>query len=139
VDDPATKDSLYAHAGVRRILEIWDRLDVAAFGIGGRAWTAAAFGEATCRALDDARAVGEILIAPFDLDGRFVGDDLRSRVIAFDARRLDRVPIRIGVAGGPAKVRPILGALRAGALTVLVSDVRTAEAVVALDAIGAAA
>jgi DNA-binding transcriptional regulator LsrR (DeoR family) len=60
-------------------------------------------------------------------------------VIAFDARRLDRVPIRIGVAGGPAKVRPILGALRAGALTVLVSDVRTAEAVVALDAIGAAA
>jgi len=139
VDDPATKDSLYSHAGVKRILEIWDRLDVAAFGIGSRGWTAATFGEETCGVLDDAGAVGEILIAPYDLDGRYVAEELRSRVIAFDARRLDRVPIRIGVAGGPAKVRPILGALRSGALTVLVSDVRTAEAVLELDAVGAAA
>jgi DNA-binding transcriptional regulator LsrR (DeoR family) len=139
VDDPATKQSLYAHAGVRRIVELWDRLDVAAFGIGSRAWSTAAFGEATCRSLDEAQAVGEILIAPFDIDGRFVGDELRTRVIAFDARRLDRVPIRIGVAGGPTKVRPILGALRAGAVTTLVTDVATAEAVVALDSIGALA
>jgi deoxyribonucleoside regulator len=139
VDDPATKDSLYAHAGVKRIIELWDRLEVAAFGIGGPAWTAAAFGAATCTALDDARAVGELLIAPFDIDGRFVGEDLGRRVIAFDARRLDRIPTRIGVAGGPAKVRPILGALRAGAVTVLVSDVQTAEAVLALDSVGAAA
>ncbi len=28
----------YAHAGVRRILDLWERLDVAAFGIGGPAW-----------------------------------------------------------------------------------------------------
>ena len=59
-------------------------------------------------------AVGELLIAPFDIDGRFVSSDLRKRTIAFDARRLDRLPVRIGVAGGPAKVRPILGALRSG-------------------------
>ena len=65
--------------------------------------------------------------------------DLRDRTIAFDARRLDRLPVRIGVAGGAGKVRPILGALRSGSLTALVSDVRTAEAVVALDDAGAAA
>ena len=47
--------------------------------------------------------------------------------------------MRIGVAGGQAKVRPILGALRAGSMTTLVSDVRTAEAVVALDGSRAAA
>jgi len=39
------------------------------------------------------------------------------------------VPIRIGVAGGPSKVEPILGALRGGLVTTLVTDVRTAEAV----------
>ena len=44
VDDPATKQSLYAHDGVRRILDLWERLDVAAFGIGGPAWGEAAFG-----------------------------------------------------------------------------------------------
>jgi deoxyribonucleoside regulator len=139
VDDPATKQSLYAHAGVRRILDLWERLDVAAFGIGGPAWGEAAFGGATCRQLDEAKAVGELLIAPFDLDGTFVDSDLRDRTIAFDARRLDRLPVRIGVAGGAAKVRPILGALRSGSLTVLVSDVRTAEAVLELDRAGAAA
>jgi DNA-binding transcriptional regulator LsrR (DeoR family) len=139
VDDPATKGSLYAHAGVRRILDLWERLDVAAFGIGGPAWGEAAIGGEACRQLDDARAVGEILIAPFDIDGRFVESDLRDRTIAFDARRLDRLPVRIGVAGGPTKVRPILGALRSGSLTALVTDVRSAEAVIELDRAGAAA
>jgi deoxyribonucleoside regulator len=133
VDDPATKTSLCAHAGVRRILELWDRIEVAAFGIGGPVWSAAAFGEATTNRLERAGAVGEVLMAPFDLDGQFLTADLRDRTIAFDARDLHRVPIRIGVAGGPAKVRPILGALRAGVVTVLVSDVRTAESVLELD------
>lgn len=129
VDDPATKRSLIAHAGVRRILELWDRLDVAVFGVGGRAWTSAAFGEATCRRLDKADAVGELLMAPFDVEGRFVRGDLEDRTIAFDVDRLDRVPVRIGVAAGAAKARPILGALRSGAVTTLVTDISTAEAV----------
>jgi deoxyribonucleoside regulator len=133
VDDPATKTSLCAHAGVRRILDLWDRLEVAAFGIGGPVWSAAAFGEATIRRLESAGAVGEMLVRPFTLDGRFVGDELGDRTIAFDASDLSRVPIRIAVAGGPTKVRPILGALRSGAVTTLVTDRRTAEAVVALD------
>src|SRR5262245_2192362 len=94
VDDPATKRSLIAHAGVRRILELWDRLDVAVFGIGGPAWTAAAFGQATCRRLEQADAVGELLMAPFDVDGRFVRGDLEERTIAFDVDRLARVPVR---------------------------------------------
>ena len=49
VDDPTTKASLYAHDGLRRVLDLWDRLDVAAFGIGGPAWSEATFGAATCR------------------------------------------------------------------------------------------
>ena len=133
VDDPATKSSLYAHAGVRRILDLWERLELAAFGIGGPAWTAAALGARTVEALSEAKAVGEVLIAPFDIRGRFVGDELRDRTIAFDARRLDRIPTRIAIAGGSAKAGPILGALRAGAPTILVTDAGTAEAVVALD------
>jgi DNA-binding transcriptional regulator LsrR (DeoR family) len=132
VDDAATKTSLCAHAGVRRILELWERLELAVFGIGGPAWTSAAFGAATIDELTRAGAVGELLIAPFDLDGRFVADELRERTIAYDARRLDRVPVRIGIAGGASKVRPILGALRSGAVTTLVTDVDTAGAVLAV-------
>ena len=133
VDDAATQRALVAHAGVRAILDLWERVDVALFGIGGPAWNAAALGDATEHDLDAAEAVGEVLVAPFDLDGRFVCPALRERVIALDARRLGRLPVAIGVASGENKVRPILGALRAGVVRTLVTDVATAEAVVALD------
>ncbi len=133
VDDAATRRSLAAHAGVRAVLDLWGRLDLACFGIGGRGWSAASVGEGVERQLEAAGAVGEVLIAPFDLDGRFVCDDLRDRVIAFDARGLGRVATSIGVGSGEGKVRPILGALRAGVVRTLVTDVATAEAVVALD------
>ena len=133
VDDAATKRALVAHAGVRSIVELWDRLDVAVFGIGGPAWSASRVGEQAERQLEEADAVGEVLVAPFDLDGRFVCPTLRERVIALDARRLARIPVAIGVASGESKVRPILGALRAGTVRQLVTDVATAEAVVILD------
>ena len=139
VDDPATKSALCAHAGVRRILELWDRLEVAAFGIGGPVWSAAALGADVAAELDRAGAVGEVLVCPFDLDGHLLSDALRDRTIGFDARDLGRVPVRIGVAGGAGKVRPILGALRGGLVTVLVTDARTAEAVLVLDDAGRAA
>jgi DNA-binding transcriptional regulator LsrR (DeoR family) len=43
--------------------------------------------------------------------------------------------VAIGVASGENKIRPILGALRAGVVRTLVTDIATAEAVVALDAV----
>jgi DNA-binding transcriptional regulator LsrR (DeoR family) len=133
VDDATTKHALEAHAGVRAVLDLWDRLDVALVGIGGRAWGAASVGDEVARELERAGAVGEILIAPFDVDGVFVCPALRERVLAFDARALGRVPVVIGVGAGASKVRPVLGALRARAIRTLVTDVATAEAVVVLD------
>jgi DNA-binding transcriptional regulator LsrR (DeoR family) len=136
VDDPATKRALCAHAGVRRIVELWERLEVAAFGIGGPVWSAAALGADVAAELDASGAVGEVLVSPFDLDGRLVCPALRDRTIGYDARELGRIPVRLGVAGGASKVRPILGALRGGLITTLVTDQPTAEAVVALDEAG---
>ena len=133
LDDAATKRALEAHAGVRAVLDLWERLDVVLFGIGGRSWGVGSLGPEVARTLDEAEAVGEILIAPFDVEGTFVCPALRDRVLAFDARGLGRVPTSIGVGSGGRKVRPILGALRSGVVRTLVTDVETAEAVVALD------
>ncbi|HEV8696257.1 MAG TPA: sugar-binding domain-containing protein [Candidatus Limnocylindrales bacterium] len=133
LDDAATKRALEAHAGVRAVIDLWERLDVALFGIGGRSWGVGSLGPEVARTLDQAAAVGEILIAPFDVDGTFVCPALHDRVLAFDARGLGRVPTSIGVGSGDRKVRPILGALRSGVVRTLVTDVETAEAVVAVD------
>lgn len=132
LDDAATRDALGAHAGIREVTALWDRLDVAAFGIGGPSWSEALVGADVLRELEVAQAVGEILIAPFDVEGRFVGESLGQRTIACDARNLRHVPTAIGVASGSAKVLPILGALRAGAVGVLVTDLDTAEQVLEL-------
>ncbi|MBI2780522.1 MAG: helix-turn-helix domain-containing protein [Chloroflexi bacterium] len=132
LDDPAVRDALCAHAGVRSVIELWDRLDVALFGIGGPAWSEAAVGHDALAEIRAGAAVGEILIAPFAIDGRLVAESLRARTVAFDARALRGVALAIGVAEGVGKVAPILGALRGGFLNVLVTDVRTAEAVLSL-------
>jgi DNA-binding transcriptional regulator LsrR (DeoR family) len=132
LDDPTVRDALCAHPGVRSVIELWARLDVALFGIGGPAWSEASVGAAALAEIRAGGAVGEVLIAPFAIDGRLVADSLRSRTVAFDARALGGVPITIGVAEGPGKVAPILGALRGGYLNVLVTDARTAEAVLNL-------
>jgi DNA-binding transcriptional regulator LsrR (DeoR family) len=39
------------------------------------------------------------------------------------------IPNRIGVAGGPAKVKPLVGALKSGLINILVTDAVTAKAV----------
>ena len=117
VDDPATKRSLVAHAGVRRILDLWDRLDVAAFGIGGPAWSAAAFGDATMPPSSSAAgAVGEVLVAPVRprrpvrlRRPRATGRSRSTRASSIASRSGSASP------AAPAKVRPILGALRGGA------------------------
>ena len=131
------RDALCAHPGVRSVIDRWERLDVALLGIGGPAWSDATLGAEAMGEIRAGAAVGEVLIAPFDAAGRFVAPSLRARTVAFDARTLPRVPVVIGVAEGPAKVAPILGALRGKLVNTLVTDVGTAEAI--LDAAGEAA
>ncbi|HEX3264509.1 MAG TPA: sugar-binding domain-containing protein [Candidatus Limnocylindrales bacterium] len=129
LDDPAVRDALRAHPGVASVIERWARLDVALLGIGGPAWSEGTVGPEAMAEIRSGGAVGEVLIAPFDGAGHFVAPSLRARTVAFDARSLPNVPVAIGVADGPAKVRPILGALRGNLVNVLVTDVATAGAV----------
>lgn len=137
LDDAAVRDALCAHPGVRSVIDRWERLDVALLGIGGPAWSESAVGAEAMGEIRRGAAVGEVLIAPFDVAGRLVAPSLRARAVAFDARKLPRVPVVVGVADGPGKVAPILGALRGGLINTLVTDVGTAEAILA--AAGAAA
>lgn len=132
LDDRVVRDGLCAHAGVRAVVDLWARLDVALFGIGAPAWSEASVGPEAMAEIDAGHAVGEVLIAPFDANGQLVAPSLRARTVAFDATALPDVPLAIGVAEGGPKVVPILGALRGRLLDVLVTDARTADAVLDL-------
>ena len=77
-------------------------------------------------------AVGEVLMRFYDLDGNHVSmPELEERIIGLnwtEIRQVDRV---IALATGANKVNPIIGAINSGIIEGLVTDIETAETVLA--------
>jgi DNA-binding transcriptional regulator LsrR (DeoR family) len=78
-------------------------------------------------------AIGELVVHPFDRDGRFVDAGLADRAIAIDIERLRAIRRVVAVASGPAKAAAIRGALASGVVAMLVTDAATARAVLTAD------
>lgn len=74
-------------------------------------------------------AIGDVCGRFYDISGKMTAFDFQNRLIGISAENLRNIPIRIGVAGGPAKVDPIIGALRSQIINILVSDSRTVNEV----------
>ncbi len=72
-------------------------------------------------------AVGDICGSYFSYDGSPVPLQMNERTIAIDLEDIKGIPNRIGVSGGMHKVRPNIGAARAGLINVLITDQDTAR------------
>jgi DNA-binding transcriptional regulator LsrR (DeoR family) len=72
-------------------------------------------------------AVGDVCMRFFDAEGRHVRSSLDDRVLGISADALLALPRRIGVAGGERKRGAIRGALAGGWLSVLITDLETAQ------------
>ena len=108
--------------------------ELALVGIGEMADTATMFRYSHVSAEDRARlvaagAVGSMNARFFDRAGRPV-DVLEDRTIAIDWAQLARIPTVVAIAAGAHKAEAILGALRTGAVDVLVTDQATAASLV---------
>ena len=136
--DPETAESLRHTQSIKDTLELGKQSQVALLGIGSSASQYSSYrlaGYVSTREqnkLQRAGAVGDVCGLHFDRQGRDVGEDFRARSLTIDKEDLFRIPARIGVAGGPGKVGPILGALRGGYVNVLVTDGMTARRVLEL-------
>ena len=73
-------------------------------------------------------AVGDICFRFYDAEGKPITSSLMKRVIGIDLIKLRACKRVVGVAGGAQKMQSILGALRGGLIDVLITDQRTAEA-----------
>ena len=72
-------------------------------------------------------AVGEVNLRFIDAEGNAIASDLDDVVIGVTLEQLRRCSRRIAVAGGPSKYDAIRGSLRGGWINSLVTDVRTAN------------
>ena len=79
-----------------------------------------------------AGAVADVCGILLDADGAFVDSPLSGRTVGVSLDDLRRVPEVVAVAGGSDKTRAIAAVLRSGFVSTLVTDARTAAALLAL-------
>lgn len=131
------RDSLLADDALQQLARHWEQLTLTVLGIGniepsdvlitsGNAFTSAE----RAQLLADG-AIGDICHRTFRPDGTPVLGELDERVVAVPIEDLLRVPRRVGVAGGPHKVEAIRGALAGKWVNALVTDLTTAQALLA--------
>ncbi|MFT4294684.1 MAG: sugar-binding domain-containing protein [Micropruina sp.] len=136
VRSEALRAELVGNPNVARVVDMWSSLSVAIFGIGSskvtgtRSWREFYKGTTLAEGLS-AGAVGDILAHPFDQQGQPV-EIPDFHVIGIDMERLRQVPRRVAIALGKPKAAAILGALRTGLITDLVTSQSTVEAIVSL-------
>ena len=116
----------------QEISKLWHELDVVILGIGTYPSvpdqaTAARFGDL----LRKKKAVGMIATYYFDIDGNIIKskDDIVIRIPLEDFGRADKVFV---IGGGEKKINSIRGTLKTGLVTHLITDERTAQALLNL-------
>jgi DNA-binding transcriptional regulator LsrR (DeoR family) len=118
-------------------VERFDQVTLALVGIGTvepstlLASSGNSFGEAELDLLRARGAVGDICLRFFDRDGQPVLTPLTDRVLGMRLEQLQRAARSVGIAGGQRKLHAIRGALTGRWINVLITDRRTAEALVA--------
>jgi DNA-binding transcriptional regulator LsrR (DeoR family) len=122
---------------VRQALDLFAKLTVALVGIGAtepsRALVSSGnvFSPQEIELLANRGAAGDICLRFFDAAGRQVVTELNDRVISIELDQLRGVPRVVGVAGGRRKANAIRGALAGKLVNVLITDLASAEGLLA--------
>lgn len=77
--------------------------------------------------------VGDVCLRIYDSEGKNIDSDFDKSVMGISLLDFVHIPIRIGIAYGKDKIRPILGAIRGNYINVLVTDEETAKLILKLD------
>ncbi|MGC6767923.1 sugar-binding transcriptional regulator [Enterococcus sp. LJL128] len=143
IDSPAITETSELRDGLmngsfnQELLQLWQELDIAVFGIGSPilsendVWKGF-YGEEVLKELETKGIAGDIVSRFFDKEGRQVRSNLDGRIIGISMEQLQNVPERIGIAESLEKAAGIRAALKGHLLTTLITTEETARKIVAL-------
>ena len=141
VEAVEVRDALLRQKGIAEVLRKGEKADLAFVGIGslGVGSSAELFSEAGVtgaerREMKESGAVGDVCARLFTIDGDRCEVAVDRRVIGLELSSLRKIPRVVGVARGLEKAPGILGAMRGGFVTVLVTDEPAATEVLRLAA-----
>ncbi|RWN63035.1 sugar-binding domain-containing protein [Mesorhizobium sp.] len=118
-------------AAIRDSVALWDRTDVAIVGIGlPHAINPPEASAATLSEQALFHAAGDVIRHYFDAEGTHIPWEGEGRMIAMSPAQLRAVPLVIGVAASPEKAKAIIGAVRARLINALVTDTKSAQAII---------
>lgn len=126
----AWRKALLQDATIAEHVALWDRVDAAIVGIGVPHAVDPGLDRLHLTPPEQAlvQAAGDVVRHYFDHHGKPIPWEGESRLIAMSRAQLRAIPRVIGVAASPIKAAAILGAIRAKLINVLVTDTRTAQA-----------
>lgn len=139
LDTAEMRAALLHESSIAATIRLWSSLALVVMGVSGGPLARPGYGTVMDR-LDDAGrqrlaglgVAGDLAGHLFRLDGTFIEDEWSLRTISIPLDDLRRVPEVMIVAAGSNKVAAVLGCLRTGLLSTLITDRATAEAALRL-------
>jgi len=128
VESESMQQGLVQSCRVRQVLDRAARMDLVLAGIGTLAPARSSLVRSgflepeQLHELVAAGAIGDVCVIHFDINGKIIDTPLTRRVVGIQYETLKHIPSRLGISGGREKALPILGALRAGMINVLITD-----------------
>ncbi|MEV4113876.1 sugar-binding domain-containing protein [Nonomuraea sp. NPDC049695] len=124
--------SLQHEPSVRRVMDLWAHAKCAIVGVGSAPLMRQMMPALMPRDADSLReAVGDVCMRVYDRDGEPITYPGSERLVATRLEELRRIPTTIAVAVGAEKVLSIVAGAKGGYFNQLVTDVPTAEGLVA--------
>jgi deoxyribonucleoside regulator len=134
VDHEKIAQALFSDQSVRRVEELWDKVNVAVLGMGDPRWEGSMVPKfflddpASSAILQRKEVVGDILFHFLCKDGTLADLEFDRRVVSIPLEKLKKIPWVVGVAGSARKAEIVKAALRGGYINVLITDVGLAKA-----------
>jgi len=114
---------------ISAIVNMWNEIDTAVFSIGPEIeysiFPSLAQSASDVESVKELGAVGDILGRIIDYNGEELDMDYNKRMVAIDYEQLQKVKKRIGIGGGPKKIRSVRAALQKGIVNYLITDSET--------------
>ena len=137
VDTPHIKETLLMDSKIKAAVDVAKRADVILLSVGsleGQTLSEVYSDEEVyppdlSQQLQEKRAVGEMIGRFFDIQGRRVLPELSEHLLGLDIEQFKEKPWVVVVAGGQEKVWPIIGAASGGYFNSLITDDKTAKAI----------
>jgi DNA-binding transcriptional regulator LsrR (DeoR family) len=133
-DFAETREAMWRERSIERVLELQHQADIALFSVGAlsgdipsHVYAAGYLEQEEMASLKREGAVGDVCTVFLREDGTYSDLSLNVRATGPTPAELQVIPRRLCAAAGDSKTGPIRAALRAGAVTHLIVDERTAK------------